>query len=233
MRGRSLNRADVQTGSNVAVIAESTAHALFPNRDPLGATFGNGRGLEFTVVGIVPDTVRSLDRPSQPLAYVIPGDAMGPLTLLARARVRQDATLAAIRREVSALAPGTPVTVTWWSDDINGVTAYRNPRFQTLVLGSFATLALGLTALGIFGVVAFLIAARTHEMGIRMAIGATPRSLVGLMVRQTLVPVGAGLVLGLMATRWVSQLAEQQLFKVETRDRSRSRQRRRRLWPPR
>ncbi len=95
---------------------------------------------------------------------------------------------------------------------------YKNPRFQTLVLTSFAAMALGLTVLGVFGVVATLVSARTREMGIRVAIGATPQSLVHLFLRQTLVPVAAGLALGLLAARWLARLAEAQLFKVDAHD---------------
>src|SRR4030095_8723059 len=134
------------------VIAESTARVLFADRDPLGATFTNGRGRTFTVVGIVGDIVKTLDRTEVPPAYVVSGEATRQLTIVVRARTRQETTLVAIKRELSALAPGVPVTARWWSDDIASVTAYRNPRFQTLVLGSFATLAIGLTALGIFAI---------------------------------------------------------------------------------
>jgi ABC-type antimicrobial peptide transport system permease subunit len=85
-------------------------------------------------------------------------------------------------------------------------------------LTAFATIALGLTALGIFGVVSFLVAARTREMGIRLAIGADPSRLTRLMVAQTLLPVAIGLALGLGATRWAAQLAEAQLFAIDTAD---------------
>jgi putative ABC transport system permease protein len=140
------------------------------------------------------------------------------LTLVVRARVRQDAVLAGIKRDMSGLAPGQPINAEWWTDSIGALTAYRNPRFQTLVLGTFATLALALMAIGIFGVVAFRVAIRTHEIGIRLALGATPPSLVRLMVGQSLVPVGAGLALGVVATRWLARLAEAQLFEVQTHD---------------
>jgi putative ABC transport system permease protein len=111
-----------------------------------------------------------------------------------------------------------PVAAAWWSDALSGITAYRNPRFQTVVLGSFAGLALLLTATGIFGVVAFIAAARTKEMGIRIAIGARPASLVAMMLRQTSIPVAIGIAGGLVASRWMSRLAEAQLFQVDARD---------------
>jgi putative ABC transport system permease protein len=218
VRGRLLNWDDVRGGASMAVISESAARRLFSGRDPIGASFTNGRDRQFIVAGVVADVRASMEREPLPATYVIPGQAARLLTLVVRARTRQEAALAAIRREISALAPGAPVTAEWWTNSISALTAYRNPRFQTLVLGAFAALALGLTALGIFGVVAFSVAARTHEMGVRLALGASPRSLVELMVKQTLAPVAGGVLIGLVATRWASRLAEAQLFQVETRD---------------
>ena len=89
----------------------------------------------------------------------------------------------------------------WWSAAIADQAGYRNPRFQTLVLTTFAVLGLTLTALGVFGAVAFLVATRTREMGVRLALGAQPRSLVRLVVWQALAPVAIGILAGLVATR--------------------------------
>ncbi|HEY7184280.1 MAG TPA: ADOP family duplicated permease [Blastocatellia bacterium] len=218
LRGRTLNRDDARGGADVAVITDSAARILFPGRDPIGGSFSNSRGRRFTVVGAVADIRNSLDREPEPLAYVIPQDETRVMTLVIRAQSRKESTVAAIRRGIGGIAPGRLVEARWWNDSIQGMTAYRNPRFQTLVFGTFAGLALLLIALGTFGVVSFSVAARTREIGVRMALGATPRSLVGMMVGQTLAPIAAGLILGLVLTRWLSKLAEAQLYKVETND---------------
>jgi putative ABC transport system permease protein len=149
---------------------------------------------------------------------VIPGESTRFLTLVVRTRTRNDMLLSTFRREIGKMAYGVPVTVGWWSDSISALTVYRNPRFQTLIFGGFAGLALILTAIGTFSVVSFAVASRTHEMGVRLALGATPRSLVGLMIRGILRPVAAGLVLVFLLTRWLSNLAEAQLFQVESGD---------------
>jgi putative ABC transport system permease protein len=94
----------------------------------------------------------------------------------------------------------------------------RNPRFQTLVLTAFAVLGLTLTTLGIFGAVTFVVTVRTREMGVRLALGAQPRALVRLVVRQALAPVAAGILVGLVATRWLRSIAEAQLIDVNARD---------------
>jgi putative ABC transport system permease protein len=160
----------------------------------------------------------SLEREPEPLAYVIPHDDTRRMTLVVRARTHKEATVAAIRRGIGVIAYGIPVRAGWWSDSIQAMTAYLNPRFQTLVFGTFAGLALLLIALGTFGVVSFSVAARTHEIGVRLALGATPRSLVGMIVGQTLAPIAAGLFMGLVLTRWLSRLAEAQLYQVKTND---------------
>jgi putative ABC transport system permease protein len=150
--------------------------------------------------------------------YALPQSAIRVMTMVVRTRSVNPATLADLKREVAAMTPNTPLHAVWWSDSIAGLIAYRNPRFQTLVLGSFAALALVLTATGILGVVSFVTAARARELGIRIAIGATPSSLVALMLRQTLMPVGVGLIVGLVATRWAGRLAEAQLFDINVHD---------------
>jgi predicted permease len=218
LRGRTMNGDDVNGKADVSVITTSAARILFPNRDPIGGAFTSGRGHRFIVIGVVADIRNSLDRESIPLAYVIPQDDTRVMTLVIRARSHQEATVAAIRRGIGAIAYGRPLKAGWWNDSIQAMTAYRNPRFQTLVFGTFAGLALLLIALGTFGVVSFSVAARTHEIGVRLALGATPRSLVGMMVGHTLAPIAAGLILGLVLTRWLSKLAEAQLYQVKTND---------------
>jgi putative ABC transport system permease protein len=216
-RGRLLDARDASSRAGVAVVSEGAAQILFPDRDPLGASISNGRGRTFVVIGVVGAVRTRFGDDTQPI-YVLPGEGARVMSVFVRMRARSDAALTDVKRELSALAPATPIGGRWWSDEIAANTAYRIPRFQTLVLGSFAGLALVLTATGILGVVSFLIAVRTREMGIRIAVGATPASLVGLMLRQTLIPIAIGLVAGLMATRWAARFAEAQLSNVNVHD---------------
>ena len=215
--GRLLTWDDAVDGTAV-VASQSAARALFGTVNPLERTVDDETKQTRRVVGVVSDVRGSLDRDLTPPVYAIPVGRAAPMTVFARVRAPESAILIDLRREAGRLRPGGVVPVAWWNDVLGNLTAYKNPRFQTAVLSTFAGIALGLTALGVFGVVAFLVAARTREMGIRLAIGAAPRSLVQLIARQTLLPVGIGIVLGLVATRWAARLAEAQLFKVETRD---------------
>jgi putative ABC transport system permease protein len=217
IRGRLLNRTDVEMGGS-AVVSESAARVLFPGADPLGATFEHRLGRKFTVVGIVADVRQGVSLDSPPQTYVIPGTATTRLGIIVRVRARRDRILDEIRSEIAPLAPRMPLTAAWWSDSITGRAEFRNPRFQTIVLVTFGALALGLTALGVFGVISFLVTMRTREMSVRIAMGAAPASLVTFVLRQALAPVAVGVVLGLLATQWAKGIARAQLFKVDTDD---------------
>jgi ABC-type antimicrobial peptide transport system permease subunit len=139
-------------------------------------------------------------------------------TLVLRMRERRETAVAEIRAEIRSISATAPLTVRWWSDMIDRDTAYRNPRFQALVLGTFGVLALGVTALGILAVVGHQVVSRTREMGVRLAIGAAPRSLVHLVVRQAMRPVVLGLAGGLLLVHWARSLVEAQLYEVNTHD---------------
>jgi putative ABC transport system permease protein len=221
VRGRLLDWNDVRSNSEAALLSQSAAAAAFPGADPLGGTFTNMRGRTFTVVGIVSDVLKSHGSASdRPTAYIVPGNDARGLTLVVRMRpgVRGEAVLVDLRRQIAPMAPGTPVTAEWWTERIAALSDYRNPRFQTIVLSGFGVLAMGLMAIGVYAVISFLIASRTREIGIRVAIGAEPRAMIGHMVRQAVVPATLGVAAGLAATRWMARLAEAQLFKVETSD---------------
>ena len=207
VRGRLLDWNDVQDGTGNALVNESAAERLFPGSEPIGQVLKTSDGRPHTVVGVVSDLRTFLNSPLIPLAYVIPPSTARRLTVIVRTRARQDRLLDRIRREVGNLAAGTPVTARWWTDMIGNQRAYSTPRFQTIVLGSFGTLGLALTAVGIFAVVMFTVSSRKREFGIRLALGARPGALSGWMVREAMVPAGIGLAAGLAATIGLGRLA--------------------------
>ncbi len=207
VRGRLLDWDDVQDGTGNALVNESAAERLFPGSEPIGQVLETSDGRPHTVVGVVSDLRTFLNRPLEPLAYVIPPSTARRLTVIVRTRARQDRLLDRIRREVGDLAAGTPVTARWWTDMIGNQRDYSTPRFQTIVLGSFGTLGLALTAVGIFAVVMFTVSSRKREFGIRLALGARPGALSGWMVREAMVPAGIGLAAGLAATIGLGRIA--------------------------
>jgi putative ABC transport system permease protein len=218
IKGRLLTRDDVGSG-DVAVVSASAAAALFPDGNVLGATFRSRAKRQFTVVGVVGDVQRSVSRQLAAPAYALPPrDTNRGMTIVARVRAHGPRTLDDIRREIAALTPGAPVVAQWWSAAVADQAGYRNPRFQTLVLTTFAVIGLALTGLGIFGAVAFAVAVRAREMGVRLALGAQPRGLMWLVIREALAPVAIGTLGGLVATRSLGHVAEAQLIGVDARD---------------
>jgi predicted permease len=221
VRGRMLDWNDVRANSGAALLSQSAAAAAFQGTDGLGRTFTNTRGRSFTVVGIVSDVLKSHgsggDRPP---GYIIPGPDARAMTLVVRmkAGVRGNDVLLDLRRQIAPMAPSTPVLAEWWAERIAALSDYRNPRFQTIVLSGFGLLAMALLAIGVYGVIAFLVASRTREIGIRIAIGAEPAALIRHMIRQSIAPALLGVTAGLAATRWMATLAQAQLFDVETSD---------------
>ena len=207
VRGRLLDWNDVQDGTGNALVNESAAERLFRGSEPIGQVLETSDGRPHTVVGVVSDLRTFLNRPLEPLAYVIPPSTARRLTLIVFTRARQDRLQERIRREVGDLAAGTPVTARWWTDMIGNQRAYSTPRFQTIVLGSFGTLGLALTAVGIFAVVMFTVSSRKREFGIRLALGARPGALSAWMVREAMVPAGIGLAAGLAATIGLGRIA--------------------------
>jgi hypothetical protein len=220
LAGRVPTWDDIRADPNVGVVSRSAALALFGREDVLGATFTNGRDRDFRIVGVVADVVNTLNPTSrrEPETYVIPGPAARALTVIARVRERSEASLAGVKSVVRELAPGAQPVVNWWSDRISADVAYRDPRFQTVVLGTLAAIAVGLTALGVFTVIAYMVAARTREMGVRLAIGASPRSLVSLMMQQLLLPVGAGLAASILVMYWARRFVAAQAWAIDTSD---------------
>jgi putative ABC transport system permease protein len=218
LRGRTITPGDVDGPASVAVASESAAARLFPYGNPIGARFVDGRGRSVTVVGIVADTRVRAEGDFLPPVYVLGGEQTRRLTLVVRTRDRRDAVLGELQRLVASTVPSRVVGVQWWDDAIESITPFRNPRFQALVLGGFGALGLALTGMGIFAVVAFLVASRTREMGIRLALGSTPDGLVTHVTRRALAPIVAGLLIGLPAASILGSLADAQLFEVDTKD---------------
>jgi putative ABC transport system permease protein len=218
LRGRVPTTDDLRSDPDVAVLSTSAALVMFGDRDPIGLVFSNTRGRTFRVVGIVGSVIEAFGRDTSPPAYVLPGADEAYLSVVVRLRDRSEAAAADLRARLRPLTPVQIPQVEWWQDRVTASAFYRDRKFQTLVLGSLAALAVGLTALGIFSVVAWLVAARTREMGVRLAIGASPASLVGLVVRQSLGPVAIGLASGLLLIFWGRGLAEAQLFTVDAND---------------
>jgi predicted permease len=223
VRGRTFTDQDDDKAQPVVVITEALARRGWPGQDPIGRRlhFGGPQSKNpwMTVVGIVNDvrTERLEDAP-RPTVYRSLKQASGLQLAIVLKTDADPGTLAGLlAREVRAVDPDQPTYGIRTMDEIvRRATASR--RFSTQLLGAFAVLALVLAAVGIYGVMAFVVGQRTREIGIRIALGAHPGSVVRLVLRQALLLAAAGVVAGaagaLLATRLLSGL----LFEVRATD---------------
>jgi ABC-type antimicrobial peptide transport system permease subunit len=200
--GRALLWRD--TAEPVAVLSELAAVMLFPGTDPIGQLVRSGRGQSFRVVGVVRDVRMTPSAQPSPLVYgMVDRQFDGRMTIIARLNQRSDSAAIDLRRLLASLDTGMPVITRWWDDEISRLDEYRTPRFQSVVLGTVAALAMGLAVLGIFGVVSYRISGRVREIGIRVALGAAPHSIRRMLLLRSTSPVAVGVSVGLAAI-WMS-----------------------------
>jgi putative ABC transport system permease protein len=139
------------------------------------------------------------------------------LTLVARTSSDPRTFAGAVRREVSAIDNNLPVSNIKFMDEIIGKSVAQ-PRVYALLLGIFAGLALILATIGIYGVMSYTVIQRTHEIGIRMALGARPRDVLKLIVKQGMVLGGLGVIIGLLVSFAVTRVLASQLYGISTTD---------------
>ena len=224
-RGRLFNDQDLPTAPRVVLVDERMAQTLWPNEEAVGKRIRTG-GIDasttapwIAVVGVVGNIKQdALDADSR-MAIYFAQTQMTPrgINVVVRSHGDPGALAPAIRREIREFDPNLPVyDVRTMSARVNESLARR--KFSTLLLTIFAVLASGLAAVGIYGVVAFLVAQGTQEMGIRMALGATPRGIGLLVLRHGLLMAAAGLVLGVAGAFVLTRLMQSLLFGVGSAD---------------
>ena len=212
---------DDRPGSPSVVVVNETAARRFWGGDAVGGRVRpEGQPNAWReVVGVVADVkVSGLQEPPTPMLYMAAAQsAPAAFTVVARTDGDPAALAPALRRALGAVRPGLPVTRLGTLDDHLG-RALVGPRAVTGLLGTFSLLALLLASLGIYAVVAFSVARRAGEMGIRVALGAPRRRLVRMVLREALVPVAAGLAVGLAAAVAAARLMDALLFGVDALD---------------
>jgi predicted permease len=217
LAGRAFTDADARDAPRVAVVNEAFLRKFRLGRDAMGTRFGTGEGAsgnEIEIVGVVADAKYSSVREDAPPQYFVPrsqSDNIGTLFFYVRSRLDGDELLRTIRPVVASVDPNLPVT------DLSTLQAAvrANLFFDSLLAilsGTLAALATLLAAVGLFGVLAYMVAQRTRELGLRLALGATPRQLRAIVLKQVAILLSIGLPVGLGIALLLGRAAEGVLF---------------------
>ena len=225
IKGRTFTENDVRTSRPIIIVTKSFAEKYFPGEDPIGkriqpgAGDGPGESPWREIVGVVGDVhQRALDMAPNP-AYYIPLQqlAWGAPTVIVRSAGDPMMAVGAVRDAVHQLDSTIPLYDIRTVDDYIALSVGRE-KFQTILLAIFAGLALVLTAVGLYGVIAYSVVQRTQEIGIRMALGASAHSVLMMVLRSAAMMAGTGIVLGLIGSVALTGLMSSMLFGVHARD---------------
>ncbi|HMG05675.1 MAG TPA: ABC transporter permease [Chthoniobacterales bacterium] len=224
IRGRLFQEGDGPDSPHVAVVSQSLAKRYWPNEDPIGKQieYGNMDGdlRLLTIVGIVGDVRdNGLDRDPRPTVYtdyVQRPAATSEFSIVVRAQGDAAVLTSAMRREARALNPEMPTKFETIEEIVSA--SFDNRRFSMVMLGVFAGSALILAMVGLYGVMAYITSQRTHEIGIRMALGAQRFDMLRMILRQSFTLVAAGVALGICASVGLTRLLGSMLYGVLATD---------------
>lgn len=229
LAGRGIGRNDDAGAPLVGVVSETFARTYWPGESPVGKRWGYQRGEDeftsITVVGVARDQVTiALDREPYPFVWIPEAQAAlatyyWPRTMTIAVRTGVDPTSLAtgVRAAVADFDPDLPLYQLRTMDDAVA-NLMAGPRMATSLLGSFALLALLLAAVGIYGVIAYSVAGRTREIGVRIALGASRGEVMAMVLREGAAPVVVGVFVGLGGAWAATRLVESMLFGVESTD---------------
>jgi putative ABC transport system permease protein len=217
VRGRALTDADRADAPLVAVVDQGMAERLWPGADPIGKRFRSTQVADapwLTVVGVVTNVKHDWFRGPRPTYYVT--YAQGPRghgMLAVRVRGREDAIVPAVRQVVRELDPNLPLS------DVHSLRRWRSLQttgiqFVAGLVAAFAMIGLFLSAIGIYGVMAYAVAQRTREIGVRMALGATSGAVMRMTLADSVILAAVGIAIGLVAAFGLGKLLVANLFGV-------------------
>jgi putative ABC transport system permease protein len=221
LRGRAFTRDDAAGAPRVALINEKLARKFPPNVDPVGQYLVNYDKPEDRrqIVGVVHDSrdMRLEDQPMQAIYLPLEETGAAEMTLMLRTSGPPLSIAPAVRGALRTAAGPVVVSNVRTFDELLMRSASER-RLNAWLFGSFGVLGLLLAATGIYGVISYAVARRTREMGVRLALGATPAGVRRLVIAQTFVPVAAGLAVGLAASLALSRYIASLLYEVPARD---------------
>jgi predicted permease len=232
LRGRSFDEADRMPGASAVILNQELAQRLFPGEDPLGriVRLPQGEGISeaaFTVIGVAGNAQNQglggrvgpeyyLVRSHRDDDVIFHSPDSQHISILLRSAVGPAAVTQELRNTVTTLDPTLPVDVGTLGQTVAQLA--ERPRFSAALLSLFAVIGLLLAVVGIYGVVSLLVNQRTQEIGIRIALGAAPKNVIGMMVWQAslwiAIGAAAGILGSLVAARWIGSL----LFGIRAND---------------
>jgi putative ABC transport system permease protein len=225
VQGRAYTDRDNLSAPLVMIINQQTAREIFPDENPIGKriTFGNTdqnkQPVWFEIVGVVAD-VRSLELREESQAEIYFSslqDYWPAMSLVVRSTVEPSSLAGSVRQVVNEVDKSVPVSEVKTMEHVVSE-SITQPRFNLFLLGLFGTVAMLLSAAGIYGVTAYTVTQRTHELGIRLALGAQVGDVLKMILGQGMAVIGVGLVLGLVAAFWLMRLLRSLLFGVGEND---------------
>jgi predicted permease len=223
-RGRLFDQRDTMDAPHVALISQSLAREKWPNMDPLGRTieFGNMDGdlRLLTVVGVVgdvrEDSLEARPRPTIYVDYRQRPQATGSFTLVLRTEAEPAVVFSVAREIVRGLDPNVPPSFNTFTEVFSA--SLKTRRFNLTLVGVFAATALLLAVAGIYGVMAYSVARRTHEMGVRIALGAGAPDVLRLVLSQAMLTTVVGVAVGIAGSFVLTRAMQSLLFGVSPTD---------------
>lgn len=223
LRGRTFTAQELADSARVLIVNRTLADRFFPGQDPTGERLRLGPNASsplFTIVGVVADVrQRELGVAPEPQLYLpYTRQPSREMTLVVRSAAGDPASLVpAIRAAVRAEAPNVPVFGVATAQEIVEQSLWQE-RLYGRLFASFAVIALVLASVGVYGVIAYAVSQRTHEIGVRVALGANPREIFALVLRSGVVLSVAGVALGLAGALALTRLLDGLLYGVSVRD---------------
>jgi predicted permease len=223
VRGRNFREEDRHSGESLVIVSRLLADLMFPGEDPIGKRIQAARDPRWhTVVGVAENVKNGgLVEPDNPEMYFLRSNVAdywggrAPL-MIVDSVLSPKATVPWVRSQIAQLDPTVPVTTESLNDQVSKLA--DRPRFETALLGFFAFCGLLMAVIGLYGVIAFMAAQRTQEIGVRMALGATRLDILRLIAGEGIRLIVLGGVLGLGAALAAAQLLKSLLYNVGTHD---------------
>jgi predicted permease len=222
LQGRDFTFRDSHDVPNAAIISQTLARQYFPGQNPIGQRYYWGDRAIFTIVGVAADVhIAALDADPPPMIYTsifqVESGASGRNAFVLRSRGNDQGLLEEVRQQVWSVDKDLPIYNTTTLENLVSESLAQR-RFTVLLLGSFAVIAMVLAAIGLFGVISYLVAERTREFGVRMALGADRAGIYWHVLKHAAVLAAGGCAIGLMLSVFVSRLLQASLYQVKRFD---------------